>query len=63
MSALKMRDFLKGERFDRVLDHLCQLFLPSNVFIAKDYILDPEDSVFILSTDEVQSWLGINTYI
>jgi hypothetical protein len=63
MSALKMKDFLKGEKNDRILDHLCQLYLPANTFIAKEYVLDPEDSVFVLSTQNTATWLGINSYI
>jgi hypothetical protein len=63
MSALKMKAFLKDEPADRILDALCRLFLPGNVFVVKDYILVPEDSVFILSTGQTSTWLGINSYI
>ncbi|MDR0794863.1 MAG: type VI secretion system baseplate subunit TssG [Tannerella sp.] len=63
MSALKMKDFLKGAKNDRILDSLCQLFLPANVFIAKEYELEPEDSVFVFSTDQTATWLGINSYL
>jgi hypothetical protein len=63
MSALRMKDFLKGELADRILCELCRLFLPGNVFIAKEYVLDPEDSVFILSTGQTSTYLGINAFI
>lgn len=63
MSALKMKDFLQGEKNDRILESLCQLFLPANIFVAKEYILDPEDSVFVLSTANTATWLGINSFI
>jgi hypothetical protein len=63
MPALKMKQFLEGEIADRILNELCRLFIPSNVFIVKEYILDPEDSVFILSSEEKSTWLGINSYI
>jgi hypothetical protein len=63
MSALKMKTFLPGEIADRILDCLRLLFLPANVFIVKEYILVPEDSVFVLSEGETVTWLGINSYI
>ena len=63
MSAIKMKDFLKGEKYDRILNSLCQLFLPAHIFLVIDYILDPEDSLFILSTPQTATWLGINSYI
>jgi len=63
MSALKMKNFLKGEKNDRILNSLCQLFLPAHVFFVMDYVLDPEDSIFILSTPQTVTWLGINSYI
>jgi hypothetical protein len=63
MSALKMKDFLKGARYDRILDGLCRLFLPANVFLEIEYVLDPEDSLFILSTGQTSTWLGINSFL
>ncbi len=63
MSAIKMKDFLKNEKYDRILSDLCRLFLPANVFHVYDYILDPEDSHFVLSTPKTATWLGINSYI
>jgi hypothetical protein len=63
MSALRMKDFLKGELADRILCELCRLFLPGNVFITKEYVLDKEDSVFVLSTGQTSTYLGINAFI
>ena len=63
MSALKMKDFLQGEKNDRILNELCQLFFPANVFKVMEYILDPEDSRFILSTNQIATYLGINSYV
>jgi hypothetical protein len=63
ISALKMKFFLKGARGDQILDQLCQLFLPSNVFVVKEFVLVPEDSLFILSNDEKSTYVGINTFI
>ena len=63
MSALKMKDFLKGEKYDRILHDLCQLFLSADVFTEMEYILDPKDSHFTLSTDQTVTYLGINSYI
>jgi hypothetical protein len=63
ISALKMKFFLKGETGDQIIDMLCQLFLPSNVFVIKEFILMPEDSHFVLSDEMTSSYVGINTYI
>ncbi|MDR0714668.1 MAG: type VI secretion system baseplate subunit TssG [Bacteroidales bacterium] len=63
MSALRMKAFLKDGTADRILSHLCRLFLPGNVFIVREYIIDPLDSAFILSTDRIDTYLGINSFI
>jgi len=63
MSALKMKDFLQGAKNDRILDCLYPLFTPANIFITTEYILEPEDSVFVLSSDQTATWLGINSYV
>ncbi|MDR1222166.1 MAG: hypothetical protein LBL07_04720 [Tannerella sp.] len=63
ISALKMQFFLKNALGDQILERLCQLFLPSNVFTVKEYILMPEDSHFILSDNEKSTYMGINTFI
>lgn len=63
MSALKMKNFLKGAKDDNILNGLCKLFLPADVFTVMEYILDPEDSHFILSTNQTDTYLGINSYI
>lgn len=63
MPSLKMKDFLKGETSDRILDELCRLYLPANVFCVKEYLIDPEDSAFIISDEQTITWLGINSFI
>ncbi|MDR2809305.1 MAG: type VI secretion system baseplate subunit TssG [Tannerellaceae bacterium] len=63
MSALRMKAFLKDGTSDRILSHLCRLFLPGNVFVVREYIIDPRDSAFILSTDRIETYLGINSFV
>lgn len=63
LSANRMRDFLETAKGTVILDELCKLFFPSNLFVTKDYIIDPEDSAFILSDETHETYLGINTFI
>lgn len=63
MPASRMKAFLEGGTADRVLSHLCRLFLPANVFTVREYVIDPQDAAFILSTDRTDTYLGINSFI
>lgn len=63
ISADRMRDFLDTAKGTILLDALCKLFFPSNLFVAKDFILDPKDCEFILSDDAHATYLGINSFI
>lgn len=63
ISAKVMRDFLATAPNAKILDELCLLFLPANIFVVKDFIIDPEDSQFILSDDTHATYLGINSFI
>ena len=42
---------------------LCSIFFPADVFIVKDFKIFPEEAAFILSYGEVNTHLGINTFI
>lgn len=61
--ARTMPYFLKTNTGDTVLEVLCQLFLPADIFVVKDYKVSSEDASFILSDDNVMAYLGINTFI
>jgi hypothetical protein len=63
MPASRMKAFLEGGPADRVLSRLCRLFLPANVFVVREYVIDPRDSAFILSTDGTDTYLGINSFV
>jgi len=63
ISGEEMRTYLGDGRRNIILDYLCRLFLPGNVFVIKDYIIDQEESVFKLSDQEHTSYLGINTFL
>lgn len=58
-----MTYFLKSGMGDVVLEELCQLFLPADIFVVKEFKVSPEDASFILSEDNVFTHLGINTFI
>lgn len=63
ISALKMKDYLETSKGYKILESLCELFLPAHAFVVKDFIIDPEDSKFILSDDTHTTYLGINSFI
>lgn len=63
LSGEEMRNFLPGSSGSIVLDYLCKLFLPANLFIIKEYIIEKKDAVFRLSKEEHSSYLGINTFL
>ena len=63
VSAKKMEYFLEPSAGSTILDGLCRLFFPSDVFVVKDFKVVPEDAAFILSQGGVHTFLGINTFI
>lgn len=63
ISATRMRDFLETAKGSIILDELCALFFPVNLFITKEFIIDPADSEFILSDENHETYLGINSYL
>jgi len=63
VSAKKMEYFLETSTGNTILDSLCRLFFPSNAFIVKNFQIFPEDAAFVLSHDDVNTFLGINTFI
>ena len=63
ISAKKMEYFLETSVGNTILDLSCRLFIPADVFIVKDFKVFPEDAAFILSYEDVNTFLGINTFI
>jgi hypothetical protein len=63
ISAGTMKNFLETSKGYRILESLCEIFLPAHVFVVKDFIIDPQDSSFILSDDTNTTYLGINSFI
>lgn len=63
ISAMRMRDFLETAKGSVILDELCELFFQANLFITKEFIIDPADSEFILSDENHETYLGINSFL
>ena len=63
ISADKMIDFIETGRGYILLEYLCELFLPANAFVSKDFRILPEDSTFILSDENNTTFLGVNSFI
>lgn len=63
ISAKKMEYFLETSVGNTILDFLCQLFFPGDIFVIKDFKVFPEDAAFVLSNEETNTFLGINTFI
>ena len=63
VSAKKMEYFLEPSAGNVILDNLCLLFFPGDAFIKKEFDIFPEDSAFILSDENTNTYLGINTFI
>lgn len=63
ISAEKMKDYLKTAKGYQILENLCDTFLPANTFVVYDFIIDQQDSEFILSDDSNTTYLGINSFI
>ncbi|MDR3339933.1 MAG: type VI secretion system baseplate subunit TssG [Candidatus Symbiothrix sp.] len=63
ISAKKMEYFLETSVGNTILDFLCCLFFPGDVFVVKDFKVFPEDAAFVLSNDEFVTFLGINAFI
>jgi hypothetical protein len=63
LSSRRMIDFIEGHKDYKLLEILCDLFLPVSAFIVKDFQIVPEDSAFVLSDDSAATFLGINSFI
>ena len=60
ISSMRMLNFLETAPDSLILDELCEIFLPVDKFVVKEYKILPEDSSFILAEN---TFLGINTFI
>ncbi len=63
ISAKKMEYFLEPAVGNKILDALCHLFFPGDIFVVKDFKVLPEDAAFVLSHQEHPTFLGINTFL
>ena len=63
ISTETMKDFLETAKGYQILENLCEIFLPAHAFVVKDFIIDPKDSVFLLSDDTNSTYLGINSFL
>lgn len=61
--AETMKNYLETAKGYKVLESLSEVFLPAHAFVVKDFIIDPQDSQFILSDDTHTTYLGINSFI
>jgi len=59
----EMRNYLGEENGSKILDYLCRLLLPGNVFVIKDYIIVQKEAQFRLSDENYTSYLGINSFL
>ena len=60
ISSMRMLTFLETASDSLILEELCEIFLPADKFVVKDFKILPEDSAFILGED---TFLGINSFI
>lgn len=63
VSSRKMEYFLKTDAGKITLDCLCDIFLPGETFIEREFNISSDDSAFILSNESTNTYLGINTFI
>lgn len=63
LSANRMRGFLETAPERIVLDMLLEIFLPDETFTVIEFKIDPEDSEFILSDENHETFLGINSFL
>ena len=63
LPASDMPYFLRTNLGDTVLNTLCQIFIPADIFVVKEFKIAPEDASFILSDDSTMAYMGINTFI
>lgn len=63
ISTATMKNYLETAKGYKVLENLCEIFLPAHAFIVKDFIIDPQDSLFVLSDVSSSTFLGINSFI
>lgn len=61
--AKVMKDYLETAKGYKVLEALCDIFFPANLFVVKDFKISSEDSIFTLSDDKNETYLGINSFI
>lgn len=61
--AREMSYFLKTNLGDTVLNILCELFIPADIFIVKEFKVASEDESFILSDTDTKAYLGISTFL
>lgn len=58
-----MKNYLETAKGYKILEELCEIFLPAHAFAVYDFIIDPQDSEFILSDDTRSTYIGINSFI
>lgn len=63
LPAQRMRNFLETGSEYQLLEELCQVFLPADLFVVYEFLIDPEDSAFILSDETHTTYLGINSFL
>ncbi|MDR2914089.1 MAG: type VI secretion system baseplate subunit TssG [Tannerella sp.] len=63
ISAKEMEFFLETATGNTLFNYLCKLFLPTDIFVEKEFKILPQDADFLLSGDEQITYLGINTFI
>lgn len=63
VSAKEAERFLKTDAGKITLDNLLRIFLPGDTLVEKEFKISPEDAVFVLSDENTNTYLGINTFI
>jgi len=63
VSSRRMIDFIEGGKDYELLEILCDLFLPASAFVFKEFKILPEDSIFVLSSENAVTFLGLNSFI
>ena len=63
ISAETMKSYLETAKGHKILESLCDVFLPAHAFVTKEFIIDPKDSKFILSSDTHSTYLGVNSFL
>ncbi len=63
LSVEKMEFYLKDPNGIAILNMLYKLFFPAALFVIQEFRLNPKDADFILSGENKNSYLGINTFL